>query len=279
MRLLEKLRRDPGTNFSLADIFLFAQIPNLWAKFPAMAITGYIFFRSVATGKTAKFLENLERPAGILFLKVLPKIPFLNKIPVNDFERGKPGATTLAVGLAQSVISFGSFVSAALDPFQLIGWLAAAAAGFFASFNILVGLQLNNDQNVSAEKCWKDVVKSPPFLDAAGVCCSGLMAGLATSFGWWTIIPIALALVSASLIATGKIGRVRLNKGVPMAALTAVGVLNAVVGIANGKWLAALSNAFATNGEGIVTLFYNEKYQEARPQESKSALGSVFYRE
>jgi hypothetical protein len=159
----------------------------------------------------------------------------------------------------------------------MLGWLAAAAAGFYAASNIQVGLQKKNPKLIKAEKHWRDVVTNPQFLDAAGSCCSGLMAGLATSFGWWATIPIGVALGSAALVVSGKIGNVRLNTGIPMAALTGVGTLNVAVGILNGNWLAAISNVFGSNGEFRLTKFYNDEYhKKAYPEEpGKSRSASI----
>ncbi|MFA5040716.1 MAG: hypothetical protein WC464_03685 [Bdellovibrionales bacterium] len=274
MCIFKKLRSDPGLNYSLADTFLFAQIPNLYAAIPACLTTGYIFLRTVATGKTAEALERFERPIEKFFFLIHPYIPIIHRIPADQYRKDKKGAATLMIGTAQYAIAAASFIAAVMDPANPIGWLAATAAAFFSAFNLIFGLQLNNPETVKATVRWKDVLKSPPFLDAAGVCCSGLMAGLATSFGWGASVPIGIALASAALIAMGKIGKGRLNAGIPMFAMFTIAALNVVVGIANGRWLAAISNVFAANGEGIVTLFYNRNYRSARAKAFPEATPS-----
>jgi len=265
-KLFEKLRCDPGPSFSLADVFLFAQIPDLRGALPASLIAFYAFLLSVTSGKSAKRLRKFDLPIKRAFLTVYPHVPFLNRLAPSEFNKKNRGSAILSVGICQLPVFLGSLVVAATDPFNPIGWMAAAATAFFAAGNIKAGYQLNDSSRVKAHKNWIDVLSSVQVLDAAGICVSGLMAGLVESFGIWVVVPIAVSLVSASLVALGKIGNVRLNTGIPMAALTACAVLNTIIGIANGRWLAALSNAFSINGERILTQFYISSY-------GKSCLG------
>ena len=101
MNFMKKLFGDPGRNFSLSNMFLFSQIPNPYVAVPAVGLALYIFLRSLASEKTPNFFEFIERPLGKLLLATHRRIPFLNKIPVEEFDRDKDGSTLLAVGAAQ----------------------------------------------------------------------------------------------------------------------------------------------------------------------------------
>ncbi len=287
MELFKKLRDDAGVNFSLSNIFLFAQIPDPYVALPSALISAGVLFRALVRGKIAKSLDKVEAALQNRFFaknKLLGKLgPWL----AHEMQNDRPGSTLIRLGFAQNFIFAGSLLVAAMNPLSLAGWMAAGATGFFAASNMVFGTQLNNPQSVRSDKTWRDVLSSPQFLSAAGVCCSGMLAGLAGSFGVFAAVPIAAALGAGALIATGKIGALRLNKGAPMMALAGVSAINAVVGVANGLWLAALTNVFAVQGNNILTQHYAADYYEGLRAENltspqtlfQRAMRQVFYRE
>ncbi|MDD3029549.1 MAG: hypothetical protein PHS57_04640 [Alphaproteobacteria bacterium] len=284
MNSLKRLWGDPGPSFALADVFLFAQIPSLYVAVPAVLLAGYVFARAAMGERGDAAFARIEKPISRAFFKSRSFIPFVNRIPEDAFNKDRPGAATLTVGMVQAPIFLGSLGLAVLNPGSAVGWMAAAATAFFAGSNIKAGLQMNAPETVQAEKTWREVATSTQVLDAAGLCCSGLLAGLATSFGLFVTVPVVAALGSAALVAAGKVGKVRLNTGVPMGVLTGCAVLNTAVGVLNGHWLAAVSNGASINGEALLTKFYGETYRDSRPQtETKGwrekASQALFFRE
>ncbi|MBV8060627.1 MAG: hypothetical protein JO126_03170 [Alphaproteobacteria bacterium] len=279
---LRKIKLDAGLNFALSDVFLFAQIPNPAVAIPSALIAFYIVLRAVTPDSLLNRLTILEKPVAGLFWHVHKNIPFLNKIDRHEFEASQPGSTLLIVGVVQIFIFLGSVLALMFDPTYLLSWLAAIAAGLFAGCNIQFGRHMNDRSRVQPHKTWLDVVGSPQFLVAAGSCCSGLMAGLATSFGPLSLIPIAAALTSAALICLGKVGRMKINTGIPMGILMLVAALNTVAGAMNGLILGMITNALSAHGEFILTGFALQAYAETRPRDGKglSRLISLFaYRE